>query len=146
MDLSKSGLDHDEVHCQSTKQSERNLIWKDTRQDGLVPFHAYTLGEAEKDGKDLKKVDFTFDDSLVLTNMCKPDKKPKVYKEARCRRNGHLMVLARLNRHWNCNGECGRSNWRDHPNVDYYTCEQCDLDYCPNCFHLVEKTIVIKKT
>lgn len=82
--------------------------------------------------------------------MCKPDKKPKVYKEARCTGRGsgetHVMVLASLSRSWGCDGSCGggRSNWpRD---VLYYTCEPCNMDFCPNCFHKVEKTIVEIKT
>jgi hypothetical protein len=60
------------------------------------------------------------------------------------------MVLAQLNRYWSCNGgacgnpRTGRDNWpRD---VMYYTCERCDQDFCPTCFHVVEKTIIIKKT
>ena len=65
--------------------------------------------------------------------MCKPDKKPKTYKEAKCTRGGHVMPLRQLStRHWACNGECGRRSWRDYPrDVFYYTCEECNLDYCP---------------
>lgn len=80
--------------------------------------------------------------------MVKPDKKAKSYVEARCKgRRGepHIMVLAQLSRGWSCDGGCGtgRRDWAGH---DYYTCQPCDEDYCPNCFHKVEKTIVIKKT
>lgn len=82
--------------------------------------------------------------------MCKPDLRPKIYMEAKClaRRGGdpHVMTLASLNRGWGCDGGCGggRSAWpRD---VLYYTCEPCNMDFCPNCFHKVEKTIVVKKT
>ena len=68
-----------------------------------------------------EKVDLDFSESLVLTNMCKPDKKPKTFVEARCIPNGHIMVLAQLDRYWACNGECRRGR-NDYPNTDYYTC------------------------
>jgi hypothetical protein len=118
--------------------------------DGNVPFSNYNANHQELDAKKLKKhEDFDFEGSLVLINMCKPDKKPKTYKEARCGGRGggptHVMTLASLNRGWGCDGGCGggRSAWpRD---VLYYTCEICNMDYCPNCFHKVETIVVIKK-
>ena len=70
-------------------------------------------------------------------------------KIAKCS-NNHVMTLDSLQRSWRCNGgacgnpRTGRSDWpRD---VMYYTCEQCDQDFCPTCFSVVEKTIIIKKT
>ena len=150
MELPKSGLDHDEAHCTSTKQLEYDKLWRSTKNDGMVPFQAYTLTQSEKDAKALKKVDFKFEDDILTLNMCKPDNNPKKFKEARCLKNNHIMQLAQLDRYWACNGgacgnpRTGRSDWpRD---VMYYTCEQCDQDFCPTCFSVVEKTIIIKKT
>jgi len=59
-----------------------------------------------------------------------------------------VMTLASLNRGCGCDGgdgcRVGRGSFpRD---VMYYTCEPCNMDFCPNCFSKVEKTIVEKKT
>jgi len=36
--LLKSGLDHDEKDCESFQQNEKNKTWRETKQDGYVPF------------------------------------------------------------------------------------------------------------
>ena len=131
MDLPKSDLDHDAAHCTGAQQDqELERVWRITKNDGVVPFKGYTMTQSEKEKAALKKVDFKFEEEMLTLNMCKPDNNPKKYKEARCLRNNHIMVLASLSRGWACNGgACGNANRSrtgrgDWPSdVLYYTCQ-----------------------
>jgi hypothetical protein len=67
---------------------------------------------------------------------------------ARCTKGNHIMTLKQNSTPrliWFCNGgACGdensRSTYKDWPaDVLYYTCLQCNQDFCPKCFHVVQE-------
>ena len=44
---------------------------------------------------------------------------------------------------WKCDG-CGNSH-KVRPGFDFYSCKNCRMDWCNNCFSYIEEEKIIKK-
>lgn len=78
-----------------------------------------------------------FNQTLVSTD---------VRKEARCLKGKHIMPLVDTSpdgMQWHC--DICQYTYAAKPGWCFYSCAKCDQDFCPNCFHRVEKTITMSR-
>jgi hypothetical protein len=69
-----------------------------------------------------------------------------VQKEGRCLKKKHIMPLVDTSPdglQWHC--DICQYTYAAKPGWLFYSCSKCDQDFCPNCFHRVEKTISMSR-